>query len=407
MVWGVGNVAVGRRRRLRAILRWLIVCALIVGVLIVGRARLLSPLVSTHRAEPVTYEVNVGFTAFSLYRETVLFAPLSGRITPLVADGKLVARNAAVVKLENPDAAEAYKARLNDLRLEADAWRSAHEEELAAASERAVVAGQLAFDAVLDFKRGQPLDSLEGAAQSFYAARREVESLQQQWWQRREQIEGLRVLAERMEDRIRAPEAGIARILMDGFEGVMDWDVALTGDLTEDLLLRADDGVPAWYPGSEITAGAPAVRILDPIALDAVLLVAPEDVPSIGLLAAVRVTAEGVDQVVTAQVTEIGPPGGDHVLVRVSLDQALPFFFENRLWEGVLTAAEVAGLRIPPSALLSQGDDVGVFTHREGRFLWMPVEVLVDEDDQAIVAGIPGGVEVVDNPRFIRFFRLE
>ncbi len=387
--------------------RWLIVCALIVGVLIVGRGRLLGALVSTVTAEPVTYEVKVGFTAFSLYRETVLFAPLSGKITPLVADGKLVARNAAVVKLENPDAAEAYKARLNDLRLEADAWRSAHEEELAAASERAVVAGQLAFDAVLDFKRGQPSDALEGVAQSFYTARREVGSLQQQWRQRWEQIEGLRILAERMEDRIRAPEAGIVRILMDGFEGIMDWDVPLTGELTEDLLRRAEDGVPVWYPGSEIIAGAPAVRILDPMALDAVLLVVPEDVSSLDLTGAVRVAAEGVDQTVTAQVTEIGPCGADHVLVRVRLDQMLPFFFENRMWEGILTAAEVSGLRIPPSALLSQGEDVGVFTHRAGRFLWMPVEVLIDEQDQAIVVGIPGGVEVVDNPRLIKIFRLE
>ncbi len=400
-------MAVGRRRRSRVIPRWLVFLVIVAGVFIWGRGAILSPLVAGVPVEPVTYEVRMDFTAFSLYREHVLFAPLSGKISPLAADGEWVDRNAAVVRLENPDAGAAYRERLDHLLLEAEAWRRAHEKDLAAASARAAAGGESAFDAVLDLKQGHPADPLGQAALTFFSARREVLSLLAQWSERLEPIESLKVLAERMEDSIRSPRAGIVRTSMDGLEGILDWDAPLTLELTEELLRRAEEGVSVWHPGRQITAGTPAVRILDPRAVDALLMVAPEDASSLSVQGSVRVEAEGAEQAVTAQVTEIGPPGAGRVLVRASLEQTPAFFFNNRLWRASLTAAELFGLRIPPSALSVRGEDVGVFTRRDGRLRWVPVDVLMDDEEGTVIAGIPEGVQVVSNPWLIRVFRLE
>ena len=374
---------------------------LIVAVL--ARGWLVRPLVMVMAPDPVDHEVKFSAAGFSVYRETILFAPLSGEITPLVSDGELVSRNTPVVRLDNPDAAAAYRQRLEQVQDQVNAWVSEHADVLRTASAEAADAREAFAASVLEVKVEGSLDTLREDMLRFEDAHRAAVSLLAEWSARSERLEELRTLADGAQDRILSPRAGVVRLRVDGLEKVLGWDEPLDPPLTEALL---DWDGQAHEVSLSVTAGSPVVRVLDHMELDAILLVEREGASLLHSGGTLRLSVDGIEQLVEGSVKDIGPPLGDIIGVRVDLDHRLPFFFERRAWEGTVTVDQVAAHAVPASALICREGECGVYGWVQQRPVWMPVEVLDRPGKVAVVTGLSRGDSVVSNPGLIEWFRL-
>lgn len=374
---------------------------LIVAVL--ARGWLVRPLVMVMAPDPVDHEVKFSAAGFSVYRETILFAPLSGEITPLVSDGELVSRNTPVVRLDNPDAAAAYRQRLEQVQDQVNAWVAEHADVLRTASAEAADAREAFSASVLDVKVEGSLDTLREDMLRFEDAHRAAVSLLAEWSARSERLEELRTLADGAQDRILSPRAGVVRLRVDGLEKVLGWDEPLDPPLTEALL---DWDGQAHEVSLSVTAGSPVVRVLDHMELDAILLVEREGASLLHSGSTLRLNVDGIEQLVEGSVKDIGSPLGDIIAVRVDLDHRLPFFFERRAWEGTVTVDQVPAHAVPASALICREGECGVYGWVQQRPVWMPVEVLDRPGKVAVVTGLSRGDSVVSNPGLIEWFRL-
>lgn len=372
-------------------------------VAVLARGWLARPFVVLTAPDPVDHEVKFAVAGFSVYRETVLFAPLSGEITPLVSDGELVSRNTPVARLDSPDAATAYRERLSVVQEQVDAWAGEHEDMLMNAAGEASEARDAVISSLLDLKIEGRIGTLREDMLRFDNAHRTAVSLLAEWDAHRERIEDLRVLADRAQDRILSPRAGVVRLRVDGLEKVLGWDQPLDPQLTEALLEW--DGTTRDV-SLTVTAGSPVVRVLDHMHLHAVLLVEHEGASLLHPGRAVRLIVDGVEQLVECNVQDIGSARGGIVPVRVELEHRLPLFFERRAWEGSLTVAEISAHVIPSSALVSRQGGCGVYRWLHQRPVWTPVQVLDRSRQTVVVAGLSPDDSVVTNPGLVEWFRL-
>lgn len=386
-----------------------LVCGLaLVVLLLLFRGVLIRPFLTVASPESATISIEVEAEGFSIYDEMIMLSPLTGDLTLLVSEGEVVARGTPVIRVEHPRR-QTYEDRLREVREAALAWREIHQPELLSLGAQLHANADAASHAALQAKKGNDPAAVTHALDEFGAVRDSLDVLWAEWLLWCEQIDQLQRLRDGASDEIPAPRPGVVRTEFDGLENVLSWDVALTGQLLDVLSDAEPAGGLQKHPvraEDEVRAGSPLLRIQDHLRLDALLLL-PEDAPDVpvaGSRVTLRIEDEG--RAVLGRVADALVQARDRDLVRVSLAEEIPYFYEHRQWRAVVQLSERRGHRVLGSSLVRRRDSDGVFVFGEDGVQWTEVEILRLESQDVIVSGLPEDMKVVQNPRLLQVARL-
>ncbi len=385
-------------------------------VLFLLRLPLCRLLVDAEVPQEKDYHFEVTADGFSLYRETVLVAPLSGRIEPQVQHGELVPRGTKIAHLVDAEASEAYEERFEKVANQLLAWREDYLEKLQQRTTVASSSADATLDALLQLKyssasagdRSDAWGEFVESASHFTASRRQAQELLRGWQYHCQNLLNLCELLTGAEGEMVAVEPGIVLLGSDGLESVLDWEMDLDRRGVARLdSMSARDNAAAFADGEwNVTAGEPVARIAQPDQLHAVLLMPCREGSPLNRGDKVNIYIEEIDEEVEAEILTIGSCHDDSLAVRVSVGQALPEFYTRRSWRAVVRRTVGRGHVISKSQLVERDGSFGVYLWVDDRPKWAPVEVWVSDGDLAVVSGIPRGVAVVVNPGVIISFFL-
>jgi len=188
-----------------------------------------------------------------------------------------------------------------------------------------------------------------------------------------------------------APVAGVVLFTLDGWEEAFDplqGEAAVTLSEPQGAVLSTP--VPA---GASVAPG----QILAKVVQDepTFVKVNAEELPAVDLKPGDRVTVvftpEGA-RVAAAVVAVKRASGPDTLLVK--LDNAPAALAQKRTASVELVARELVGPLVPEKALVQEGEETGVYVRRGGRWRFAAVEVRLQQNGQALVAGLKAGDEV-------------
>ncbi|UNC92850.1 HlyD family efflux transporter periplasmic adaptor subunit [Candidatus Contubernalis alkaliaceticus] len=92
----------------------------------------------------------------------------------------------------------------------------------------------------------------------------------------------------------------------------------------------------------------------------------------------------------------------DKTLVTFKVNEQLENFYLYRQTQAEIIYNYLRGIIVPEEALLTKGEETGVYTIEKAMVRFRPVTVKEEHEGDVIVEGLPAGRVVITNPRFFR-----
>ncbi len=191
-----------------------------------------------------------------------------------------------------------------------------------------------------------------------------------------------------------SPAAGIVSFYLDGWEGILTPKNVDKMDLAG--LFKTVDKNPPDNTPPVINDGEPVFKIIDNLVdpdlvtrLDAL----PSDLP-VGSEVDLQWTGGGSGE---GRLLSLDTTSGAAIAV-VELKESNQDLSNVRTMDITMVKKQYEGILIPASALVSMGNDQGVYIRSPLGFHFFKVQVLGTLGNEAALQGIPPGAEVVVNP---------
>lgn len=192
---------------------------------------------------------------------------------------------------------------------------------------------------------------------------------------------------------VRAPRPGIVKFYWDGWSSPVDLDRLLHYS-PEEWRRRPGEGGHV-RDGDAVTGGAPVARLVR--SHDVHLYM---QVPEVAAVTPGRTVwlklPSAADDVISGKVvaTSRSVPGA--ILVR--LERYIPVLDAVRTIDVDIVLARYEGGIVPARALVSRGEQIGVFVRRPTGTAFVRVALIATVGDEAVVEGLTPGTAVVVNP---------
>lgn len=196
---------------------------------------------------------------------------------------------------------------------------------------------------------------------------------------------------------IKAPRAGVVSYRMDGWEAVLNPQSIETLDvsgLDEATLKRLRE----VHPGAQVEPGQPVLKIVNN--LQPTLIWLKFDSQYLDLFPPVghKLNFNIEDEVYRGKLRNVVSQG---VVSQglLELDRA-EFLYERRV-DLCIILDKTQGIRIPNQALVYKEEEPGVFKKVVNGYQWVPVKILLQDEDYSVVDGLLKGDRVITNPNLI------
>jgi putative membrane fusion protein len=382
----------------------------LLGVLFVAgsataKSALLRLVTRTARVEGQVWESTFSATGYLVRRETVFVAPQTGRLVWVAAEGERVRAGSVVAEIANPrtraaiDAQiEAARARLREFEVTATKEVGRLETALAAGARQLVELrsrlGRSGVTPGLETELGRVLFDQA-------RLRDELEALAERHRQLMDELAAVQAQRAMAVATLTASQPGVVTYVLDGLEDRLEW--TRLDRLSARTVFTLQLAPASVADGQDVNIGQRLFKLVD--LSEAVLALAVPESKADDLIRGRRVGVRiaGTDQTRSGQIVDVhaGNPEG-YALVLVALKDGLEAIGTRRQVEATIVKNSHEGVRVPRSALITQGDITGVFTVQKTLARFRPVTVVAESGRWVLVSGLGPGDEIITTPRWVR-----
>lgn len=190
--------------------------------------------------------------------------------------------------------------------------------------------------------------------------------------------------------KVNAPRGGLFFQKVDGLESTVTPQSLLEMDLAKIVEQKGNSQAQSDI----VQAGAPMGKMVNNlIPTEAFVELNPSADLSVGKT--IKLNLNG--QVQSAKIMrKSDDPQGIVVRFNQYLDGTVNSRIQDVKW---ISRPPISGIVIPKSALITKGEELGVYVVQEGIFQYRKVKVLDENDTLICVENLPSGIPVVKNPR--------
>lgn len=402
------------RRRLNypALLRLAVGAAVLVALAFLGRGYVLSFAFKVASAQAGSVDDVVTGEAIVARREETVVAPVAGALSLVVPEGERVRFGQVVAEINNPAGREALREDLARARQAVAEFDRTKGPELARVVQELETTGreiETANDRLkqaIQARDQKAIAALQARLEELLTKKVTLDSQRKLLESDRGDLvreeERLAGLLERAAYPLSAPRPGAVSYRFDGLEDVLVPERLDRMEVKRFLALKEK---PATIEDrSQVQAGRPVFKIIDTI--DTYLVIALPAAPAREIAGTGSATLRFSDlslREVTVRITALaGKEDGGLVLLVGRVEESLPELAGQRRLKVEVVKNSYTGILLPRRALVTRGDQTGVYLVRYGEASFRPVKVLGGNDRVVAVTGLNPGAQIIINPWLAR-----